>query len=108
MIPTANHYLIDAEIQAIWRQDDSADTDRIDIECHRHWGTEMYLGGYPRFVQYDIRSPDNLADHDQVIMQFGAPKDMMWGDVGDACFLMRREDLQDGAFEKAIYSWDCS
>ena len=63
---------------------------------------------YPRFVQYDIRKPDHLADYDQVVMQFGAPKDMMWGDVGEACFLMRREDLKNRAFDKAIYNWDCS
>ncbi len=41
-------------------------------------------------------------------MQFGAPKDVMWGDVGEACFLMRHEDLENRAFGNAIYNWDCS
>lgn len=108
MLPPPTHFRIAAEMEAMWQQDKSADTDRIDEYCDSQRGPEMYLGGYPRFVQYDIRKPDYLADYDQVVMQFGAPKDMMWGDVGEACFLMQREDLKDRAFEKAIYNWDCS
>lgn len=108
MVPPPAHYLIAAQIDAMWRQDKSADYDRIDEYCDGHKGPEMYLGGYPRFVQSDIRTPDHLADYDQVVMQFGAPDGMMWGDVGEACFLMRRQDLKNRAFETAIYNWDCS
>lgn len=108
MVPPPAHFLINAEFEALWQQEKTADFDQFDRYCDSHHGPEMYLGGYPRFVQYDIRSPGRLADYDQVIMQFGAPKDMMWGDVGEACFLMRREDLRARAFETAIYNWDCS
>ena len=108
MVPTPEHYLIAAEFDVIWEQHKDADYGRFDNYYRAQYGPDIYLGGYPRFTQYDIRSPEQFADFDQVIMQFGAPRDMMWGDMGEACFLMRREDLQDRAFEKAIYSWDCS
>ncbi len=108
MVPPVEHYLIAAQGQAMWQRDRSTDFDQIDTFFEGRHGPAMYLGGYPRFTQDDIRSPDQLADYDQVIMQFGAPPDMMWGDVGEACFLMRLDDLQDRAFEKAIYNWDCS
>lgn len=108
MLPTLEHYLIAAKLEAMWQQMSDADIDRIDEFCRDRNGPDMYLGGHPRFVQYDVRAPDRLADQDQVIMQFGAPDGMMWGDLGEACFLMRREDLKNLAFDKAIYNWDCS
>ncbi len=108
MVPPIAHYLIEAEFSAMWNRDRSADFDQIEDFCGERSGPEMYLGGYPRFTQYDIRSPDHLADYDQVIMQFGAPQNMMWGDMGEACFLMRRDDLEKRAFDRAIYNWDCS
>lgn len=108
MVPPPEHFLIAAEFDAIWEQHKDADYDRLTEHFDGQHGPDVYLGGYPRFIQSDIRSPERFADYDQVIMQFGAPRGMMWGDAGEACFLMRREDLESLAFDRAIYSWDCS
>ena len=108
MVPTFSHYEIAKEFDDLWNRDRSADYDALEEYFEGQHGPDMYLGGFPRFTQSDFRTADHMADYDQVIMQFGAPEGMMWGDVGEACFLMRLKDLQDRAFDKTAYSWDCS
>ncbi len=68
----------------------------------------MYFGGHPRFTQQDIRSNDKLTEYTCVIMQFGMPYKMMWGDAGEACFLITEADLRARRFENVIFNWDCS
>ena len=65
-------------------------------------------GGYPVFVQWDFRKPDYLAAYDTVLLRLTSDDFLMWGDVGEANFLIRREDLAKRDFSKVIFWWDCS
>lgn len=73
----------------------------------------LYYGGYPDFVQYDIRKPRDEPALTKVILQLGfAHADdrewmVCWGDAGEATFLMSAGDLENRRFEQAVFSWDC-
>ncbi len=67
----------------------------------------IYLGGHPKFTQSDIREDSRWVNYDTVLLQIGWTDDIMWGDAGEACFLIRKEDLNARRFENAIYNWDC-
>ncbi|MEJ8561811.1 YwqG family protein [Yoonia sp. GPGPB17] len=77
----------------------------------------LYYGGHPDFTQDDFRragsQPDYL-EYTEVLLQMGFFFDretgieICWGDAGEACFLMRPEDLHAKRFERAAYNWDCS
>ncbi|MDJ0608712.1 MAG: DUF1963 domain-containing protein [Kiloniellales bacterium] len=119
MVPPLNHYLIEPDYDALWQRTIFADSDVLDELFEENPGPDIYLGGFPRFTQLDFRAPDrpvgydepapvDLAAYDQVVMQCGAPEGVTWGDVGEACFLMRSEDLRKRAFDQAIYYWDCT
>ncbi|MEH6662505.1 MAG: YwqG family protein [Parasphingorhabdus sp.] len=69
--------------------------------------SEDYVGGYPRFTQDDIRSAEEYPDYDRVLFQMGSDDHVMWGDVGEAMFMIKREDLLARKFDNIIYSWDC-
>lgn len=70
--------------------------------------SEHYVGGYPHFTQDDIRSAEQYHDYDRILFQMGSDDHVMWGDVGEAMFMVKREDLLAHRFEHIIYSWDCS
>ncbi|HEY6814824.1 MAG TPA: YwqG family protein [Croceibacterium sp.] len=66
-----------------------------------------HTGGYPAFTQSDIRNDAAYADLDQVLLRLTSDDSIMWGDVGEAVFMMRSEDLATGDFSKVAFSWDC-
>lgn len=76
----------------------------------------FYFGGHPDFVQQDIRHPGGNPDYtaySEVLFQMGYlhSKDrkieVCWGDAGEACFLITKDDLAARRFDRVIYSWDC-
>jgi uncharacterized protein YwqG len=68
----------------------------------------LYSGGHAAFTQDDPRHTRPLAAYSRVVMQFGSDQDHLnWGDLGEAVFLIRPEDLAERRFERAIFSWDC-
>ena len=76
----------------------------------------IYYGGHPDFIQQDIRHPEGDPDYtpySEVLLQMGflQTKDrkieVCWGDAGEACFLITKEDLAAKRFDRMIYSWDC-
>lgn len=67
-----------------------------------------YVGGYPSFTQGDIRSIDRYPDYDRVLFQMGCDENVMWGDAGEAMFMVTREDLLARKFDNVLYSWDCT
>ena len=72
----------------------------------------IYYGGYPDFIQYDIR--DEGAPETEVLLQQGHHYDrdraweVCWGDAGEATFLLSPADLAARRFENVLYNWDCS
>lgn len=71
----------------------------------RPWGPFAYVGGQPRFTQNDPRGEGN--PYDRVLLQVGSDDNIMWGDVGEAVFMIRREDLIARDFSRVMFSWDC-
>ncbi len=72
----------------------------------------LYYGGFPDFVQYDIRDDDQLRAHDRVLLQMGFCSgdrdwEICWGDAGEATFLIEPDALEKRQFERSIFSWDC-
>ena len=116
VLPSLEHYLIDECLgkwprqlrKGGWSEMQHPELfDELYDYLQKDRGSEMYYGGHPRFSQHDIRSANRFSEYTKVLMQFGAPKGMMWGDAGEACFLITESDLRDRNFEKVIYSWDC-
>lgn len=69
---------------------------------------EHYVGGYPHFTQDDIRSAEQYHDYDRILFQMSSDDHIMWGDVGEAMFMIKREDLLAHKFDNILYSWDCT
>jgi uncharacterized protein YwqG len=72
------------------------------------YGTS-HIGGHPEFVQSDWRAYERYQNVDRVLLNLWSNDDvMMWGDVGQGQFTIRREDLLKRDFSKVFYQWDCS
>lgn len=67
-----------------------------------------HVGGHPEFTQSDWRYDKPYNDVDRVLLNLWSDNDnLMWGDMGQGQFLIRREDLLRRDFSKAFYQWDC-
>jgi len=67
-----------------------------------------FVGGHPRFVQWDFRKPGFHDDYDRVLLQLDSDSGLIWGDCGLAVFMIRRADLLARDFSRATFTWDCS
>ncbi len=67
-----------------------------------------HIGGYPCFVQSDVRGPGKFDDYDICLLRLTSDDYVQWGDVGEANFLIRSTDLEANDFSKVIFWWDCS
>ena len=76
--------------------------------------SQVYYGGHPDFTQDDFRKIDDQPDYSEVLLQMGFVHDgaggidICWGDAGEACFLISKEDLAARRFDRVAYNWDCS
>lgn len=68
---------------------------------------DHHTGGYPAYTQSDIRYQDSYADCDQVLLRITSDDGIMWGDSGEAVFLISPENFAKRDFSKVVYSWDC-
>ncbi|MFQ6546330.1 YwqG family protein [Aestuariibius sp. 2305UL40-4] len=75
---------------------------------------QVYYGGHPDFTQDDFRRIDDRPSYSEVLLQLGFVYDeaeeieICWGDAGEACFLISKEDLAARRFDRVAYNWDCS
>ena len=67
-----------------------------------------HTGGYPAFVQSDIREYGDYQEYDHVLLRLTSDQFIMWGDAGECVFMIPSTDLAKGDFSRVIYSWDCS
>ena len=65
------------------------------------------IGGYPMFTQPDFRRRGYYDDYDVLLLGLTSDEAIMWGDVGEAMFLMRQSDLDARDFSRVIFYWDC-
>ena len=77
-------------------------------------GVQHAIGGYPTFVQWDPRDPDNKDAYDTMLLQIESEWDastkdnlIMWGDSGVANFFINKEKLANLDFEDILFNWDC-
>lgn len=73
-----------------------------------------HMGGHPTFTQSDYRGAASYSDVDRVLLNLwsqtsdnGGHWSILWGDVGQGQFTIRRADLLERRFDKALYQWDC-
>lgn len=66
-----------------------------------------HTGGFPAYTQSDVHYQPAFAAFDHVLLRLTSDDAIMWGDVGECVFLIRRDDLAQGDFSRVAYSWDC-
>ena len=76
------------------------------VEAHER-PLRHHTGGHPAFTQSDIRLDASYAEYDRVLLRLTSDDNLMWGDSGEAVFMMRGADLAAGDFDAVVYSWDC-
>jgi uncharacterized protein YwqG len=87
-------------------------TGQDEIEDHLFRLTETRamahrIGGHPTFTQYDFRRRDHHDEFDVVLLGLTSDDWIMWGDVGEAAFYIRRADLERRDFTRVAFYWDC-
>jgi uncharacterized protein YwqG len=65
------------------------------------------IGGYPMFTQPDFRRTGYYDDYAVLLLGLTSDDAIMWGDVGEASFLMRQADLDARVFSRVAFHWDC-
>lgn len=118
MGPLTNNGMEVAEMTKGWYPDCPTDLwDQFADDLLNAKPAQIYIGGHPDFIQYDIRSPKAVPDYTaytEVLLQMGfvynkdRDIEVCWGDAGEACFLITKEDLAARRFDRVAYSWDCS
>lgn len=71
-------------------------------------GRYHHIGGHPVFTQQDFRTAGAYADYDRCLVRFTSDKYLIWGDCGEAVFLLPAEDLRRRDWSRVAYSWDCT
>lgn len=67
-----------------------------------------HVGGHPQFTQDDWRGAERYQQVDRVLLNLWSMDGLMWGDAGQAQFMISRDDLLKRDFSKVYYQWDCS
>jgi uncharacterized protein YwqG len=67
-----------------------------------------HVGGHPVFTQHDFREPGRFDDYDRTLLRLTSDRNLLWGDCGEAVFLVRRRDLLNRDFSSVIFYWDCT
>lgn len=72
----------------------------------------LYYGAYPDFTQQDFRFGEHAA-FTEVLLQIGIVTpdkhgwQIMFGDAGEAQFMVTPEDLKARRFDRVVWNWDC-
>ena len=77
------------------------------FELSQERQTGHRIGGYPVFTQPDFRRPGYYDDYTVLLLGLTSDDAIMWGDVGEASFLMRQPDLDARDFSRVAFHWDC-
>lgn len=106
-LPDADSCHVDARLTELeGRYGASELQDRIfELSLERENG--HCVGGYPMFTQPDFRRPGYYDDYDVLLLGLTSDEAIMWGDVGEAMFLMRQADLDRRDFSRVVFYWDC-
>lgn len=67
-----------------------------------------HVGGHPVFTQSDFREPGRFDDYGRTLLRLTSDRNIIWGDCGEAAFMIRRRDLLMRDFSTVIFHWDCT
>lgn len=65
---------------------------------------ELYLGGYPHFVQWDFRKEDSNIS---LLLGSESGNNIMWGDAGAGGFWVPQNNLEKQDYSESLIFWDC-
>ncbi|HEY0596644.1 YwqG family protein [Sphingopyxis sp.] len=105
--PSTDSWLAERDLKKLFESDkingihDFADK-QYELTPQRH-----HVGGHPGFTQSDWRATPAYQDVDRVLINLWSDDHLMWGDMGQGQFMIRREDLLKRDFSKIFYQWDC-
>jgi uncharacterized protein YwqG len=68
---------------------------------------DIMLRGTPDFVQSDPRQDPAYRGMVNLIAFSSSGGAYLWGDAGEACFLIPKQDIAKAEFSRVIYYWDC-
>jgi uncharacterized protein YwqG len=104
--PSSMDWRIDERLNGWYRRDGYEKIEQVLDEARAP--VVHHVGGHPEFTQFDIRGPGSGDDYDRTLLRLTSDGNLMWGDAGEAVFLIRRADLLARDFSSVLYSWDCS
>lgn len=80
-----------------------------DALIDRPGGAELrhHVGGQAVFTQNDPRSDPRYQGHDRCLLRVTSDDAIMWGDVGEAVWLIPQAALRARDWGQVIFSWDC-
>ena len=84
---------------------DELEDELFEIAESRPYGHR--IGGHPTFTQADFREPGKHDEFDRVLLALTSDESIMWGDVGEAVFMIRAADLARRDFSRIAFYWDC-
>lgn len=105
--PSTDSWLAERDLAKL---SDSATSDRIYAFADRQYEQvppRHHIGGHPGYTQSDWRAAPAYQDVDRVLINLWSDDHLMWGDMGQGQFMIRREDLLKRDFSKVFYQWDC-
>lgn len=114
--PDISAWFLDRDLPGLMQDTEIADAiyDYVDAASEEQPLEMHHMGGHPGFTQSDYRAMDGYHDVDRVLLNlWSQPGDerggwsILWGDVGQGQFTIRRADLLERRFDKALYQWDC-
>lgn len=79
---------------------DAVDADDAQLAHH--------VGGHPVYTQQDFRQDVRYRGYDRVLLRLTSENGLMWGDVGEAVFMIARNDLVARRFDRVVFYWDCT
>ena len=107
VLPDFYSWQLQAEMDSFAGKPDSQELENEIFELSQTRGFAHKIGGHPTFTQYDFREAGNHEDLDVLLLGLTSDDSIMWGDVGEAMFLISREDLERRDFSRVAFYWDC-
>lgn len=106
--PTPSNWTVDARLRGWLRR---PGIDEIDKFLEDRWEADLpmvhHIGGFPAFTQNDFRNEARFGDYTHVLLRLTSDDHIMWGDVGEAVFMVTAADLAAQDFSRVAFSWDC-
>lgn len=106
--PDASHWRIVQRLDGHLRRPGIDEVDRVLEAEDENPPLRHHVGGHPVFTQFDFREPGRYDDVDRTLLRLTSDASLLWGDCGEAVFMIRRADLLARDFSSVLFYWDCT